>query len=105
VHCDTSLVDTTETLAFIADEDVSVVFKFPLPPRAAVYGLTATIGDRTIKTEVKPKAAAQAEFNAAVQQGHTAVMAKQEETTQVRAGQLLLHPRLQPAMLAVRHLL
>jgi hypothetical protein len=53
-----------------------------------VYGLTATIGDRTIKTEVKPKAEAQAEFNAAVQQGHTAVMAKQEETTQVRAGQL-----------------
>lgn len=83
VHCDTGFADTTETFAFISDEDVSVVFKFPLPPRSAVYKLEATIGDRTVVTEIKPKQEAQATFDHAVSQGNTAVIAKQEESSQI----------------------
>jgi hypothetical protein len=30
----------------------SVTFKFPLPPRSAVYKLEARIGDRTITSQV-----------------------------------------------------
>lgn len=60
-----------------------MVFKFPLPPRAAVHKLCARVGDRTITTEVKQKEEAREEFRAAVQQGHTAVIAQQEHSTQI----------------------
>jgi hypothetical protein len=68
----------------------SVTFKFPLPPRSAVYKLVATIGDRVVTAEVKPKAQALADFNDAVGSGHTAVMAKQEDASQVSC--LTHHP-------------
>jgi hypothetical protein len=60
-----------------------VVFRFPLPPRAAVHCLTARVGERTITTEVKPKEEAREEFATALSQGHTAVLAQGEASTQV----------------------
>lgn len=38
----------------------------------------ARIGDRTIVTQVKKKAEAQVEYDTATNQGHTAVLVKQE---------------------------
>eukprot|EP00197_Chlamydomonas_leiostraca_P001252 CAMPEP_0202885282 /NCGR_PEP_ID=MMETSP1391-20130828/41582_1 /ASSEMBLY_ACC=CAM_ASM_000867 /TAXON_ID=1034604 /ORGANISM="Chlamydomonas leiostraca, Strain SAG 11-49" /LENGTH=1167 /DNA_ID=CAMNT_0049568525 /DNA_START=90 /DNA_END=3594 /DNA_ORIENTATION=- len=83
IHCDTAFAATTETFTFLSDEDVSVVFKFPLPPRAAVHRLTARIGERVVVTEVKPKEEAREEYATAVSQGHTAVLAQGEASSQV----------------------
>jgi hypothetical protein len=35
--CDAGVCDTVERLSYVADADVSASFRFPLPPRAAVY--------------------------------------------------------------------
>jgi hypothetical protein len=42
-----------------------------------LYRFEATIGDRVVKTKTKRKSEAVAEYNTAMQQGHTAVIAKQ----------------------------
>lgn len=44
-----------------------------------MHRFTATIGDRTVVTETKRKHAAKEEFDAAVQQGHTAVHLQQQQ--------------------------
>lgn len=77
VYAEHGFCEVQETLTYLADEDVTARFIFPLPPRAAVYRFTATIGDRKVVTEVKRKAEAQAEYDSAVRQGHTAVQMQQ----------------------------
>lgn len=37
VYAEIGFCDTVETMAFISDMDCSVSFKFPLPPKSAVY--------------------------------------------------------------------
>lgn len=59
VYAEYGFCEVQEELAYVADQDCTVRFVFPLPPRSAVYKFTATIGDRKIATEVKRKAAAQ----------------------------------------------
>ncbi|KAG2492817.1 hypothetical protein HYH03_008975 [Edaphochlamys debaryana] len=84
IHADASFSDTKETLSYIADVDCTAVFKFPLPPRAAVYRFRAVIGDREVTTKVKPRAEAREEYDIAVSQGHSAVhMAQQEKGASV----------------------
>lgn len=68
----------TEELSYVADQDCTARFVFPLPPRSAVHSFEATIGDRKIVTEVKSKDKAQKEFDEAVSQGHSAVQMKQQ---------------------------
>mmetsp|Transcript_20822 Transcript_20822/g.45542 ORF Transcript_20822/g.45542 Transcript_20822/m.45542 type:complete len:577 (+) Transcript_20822:96-1826(+) len=79
VHAADGFCDVQESLFYIADKDSTVRFVFPLPPRAAVYRFKATIGDREVITEVKRKESAQDDYDAAVSQGHTAVLMKQEK--------------------------
>ncbi|KXZ47715.1 hypothetical protein GPECTOR_33g597 [Gonium pectorale] len=42
VYADACFADTKETLSYISDVDCTAVFRFPLPPRAAVYSLYGT---------------------------------------------------------------
>lgn len=42
VYCDAGFADTSEELHYVSDVDCSVVFKFPLPPRAAIYRCAST---------------------------------------------------------------
>ena len=37
VFCDLGFEETTEELAYLANADCNVAFKFPLPPRSAVF--------------------------------------------------------------------
>ena len=37
LHCDLGYAETTEELSYVADADCSVVFRFPLPPRSAIF--------------------------------------------------------------------
>lgn len=81
VLCDLTVADTVERLTYVAgSQSVSSTFKFPLPPRSAVYRFKATIGDREVVTEVKPKEQAEEEFGLAVAQGHSAVLMKEEKS-------------------------
>ncbi|KAG2443262.1 hypothetical protein HYH02_009335 [Chlamydomonas schloesseri] len=79
VYAAASFSDTKETLSYVSDAECSAVFRFPLPPRAAVYRFRAVFGDREVVTKVKPRAAAREEFDLAVSQGHSAVHMSQHE--------------------------
>ena len=37
MHCDLGFEETTEEFTYLADADCSVGFKFPLPPRSAIF--------------------------------------------------------------------
>ncbi|WP_211333658.1 marine proteobacterial sortase target protein [Sinobacterium caligoides] len=54
------------------------VYVFPLPDRAAVNYLKATVGDRVIEAEVKEKGEAKAIYQRAKQQGRLAAMTEQQ---------------------------
>lgn len=77
VCVDACYADTCETFSYASDFDCTATFKFPLPPRSAVYSFKARIGDREVVTQVKPKAQAQEEYRLAVEQGHSAVLMAQ----------------------------
>ncbi|KAG2497307.1 hypothetical protein HYH03_004890 [Edaphochlamys debaryana] len=79
IHADACFADTTETLSYVADEDCTAVFRFPLPPRAAVYRFRAVMGDNEVVTRVKPRSEAREEYQLAVSQGHSAVHMSQHE--------------------------
>ncbi|GAX83003.1 hypothetical protein CEUSTIGMA_g10430.t1 [Chlamydomonas eustigma] len=79
VYAEQSVCEVTEEFCYLSDEDCIAKFIFPLPSRSAVYKFTAIVGDKNIVTEVKRKEQAEDDYNAAVQQGHTAVhMQKQK---------------------------
>ncbi len=54
------------------------VFVFPLPDNASVYGLTMTVGERTIVGKVKPKAEARKTYQAAKVSGRQAANVEQQ---------------------------
>lgn len=54
------------------------VFVFPLPEKASVYGLTMTVGERTIVGEVQPKAEARKTYEKARSAGQSAANVEQQ---------------------------
>lgn len=54
------------------------VFVFPLPEKASVYGLTMTVGERTIVGEVQPKAEARKTYEQARSAGQSAANVEQQ---------------------------
>lgn len=54
------------------------VFVFPLPEKASVYGLTLTVGERTIVGKVQPRAEARQTYQKARDAGHHAVNVEQQ---------------------------
>ncbi|MFW8592536.1 marine proteobacterial sortase target protein [Glaciecola sp. 2405UD65-10] len=67
----------TQVFANSSNEDVSGVYVFPLPHDAAVDGLVMTIGDRTIRGEIKEKQLAKKAFDKAKAQGKRASLLSQ----------------------------
>jgi Ca-activated chloride channel family protein len=59
-------------------ETLRVTYKMPLPADGAVSGYEFTIGARTIKGHVEPKAAAREKFEAALLDGRTAALLEQQ---------------------------
>ncbi|CAF5017067.1 unnamed protein product [Rotaria sp. Silwood1] len=76
--------DVTITQIFHNDENVPVeaVYCFPIEEQAAVYSFVARTSDREIVAQLKEKAEAQRDYNAALQQGHGAYLLEQDEKSQ-----------------------
>ena len=62
-----------------------------------MHSFEATIGDRKVVTQTKRKAEAEQEYSHAVQQGHTAVLAKQVRLTALQGRTLTRHLSTQPS--------
>ena len=54
------------------------VFVFPLPEKASVYGLTMTVGERTIEGQIQPRAEARNTYQQAKQAGRHAATVEQQ---------------------------
>lgn len=73
------LAETTLSRRFRNTSDAwrEGVFVFPLPEKASVYGLTMTVGERTIVGEVQPKAEARKTYEKARSAGQSAANVEQ----------------------------
>lgn len=69
----------TQTFENDHDEPLHLTYKMPLPADGAVSGYAFEIGERTVKGDVRPKAQARADFEAALAQGKTAGILEQEK--------------------------
>lgn len=74
------LAETTLSRRFRNTSDAwrEGVFVFPLPEKASVYGLTMTVGERTIVGEVQPKAEARKTYEKARSAGQSAANVEQQ---------------------------
>ena len=70
-------VKSYQTYENTSDEPVNAQYVFPGSTRAAVYGMTMKIGNRTIQAKIKEKQEAQEQFDQAVQEGKTASLLQQ----------------------------
>src|SRR5207342_1045486 len=55
-------VTTEQHYANTSDQDLEVVYTFPVPPRAVLLGLEFTLGERTLIGAVKAKQKADQEY-------------------------------------------
>ena len=53
MHCELGFEETTEEFTYLADADCSVAFKFPLPPRSAVFRCRTSLELRTELSRAK----------------------------------------------------
>ena len=71
----------TQTFGYSAkecDKVLEAVYRFPLPGDAAVTGITVRFGDVVLQAELKERAHAEAEYEAAKQEGKQATLATRE---------------------------
>jgi Ca-activated chloride channel family protein len=61
-----------------SSETIEAVYTFPLPAHAAVNDMTLTVGDRVVKSKIKPREEAQALYEAARARGQVAGLLDQE---------------------------
>lgn len=75
------------------DEVIEATYIFPLPDRAAVTAFTLRVADRTIEAQLKERAAARADYDKAISQGHRAAIAEEERSGvfTLRVGNLPPH--------------
>ncbi|MCA9542736.1 MAG: AgmX/PglI C-terminal domain-containing protein [Myxococcales bacterium] len=71
-------VDVTQTFVNDHDAPIEAVYVFPLPENSAVDDMIITVGDRTIRAQIKERKAARLTYEAAKQAGHTAALLEQE---------------------------
>lgn len=71
----------TQTFGYRAqecDKVLEALYRFPLPGDAAVTGVTVRFGDVTLQAELKERTRAEADYEAAKQQGRQATLATRE---------------------------
>ncbi len=82
VHADVAgfmaSVQVTQTFVNPFDQTIEAVYVFPLPERAAIYGLTMKVGDRVIVGKVKEREEARRIYEQAKAEGKTAALLDQE---------------------------
>ncbi|GGL19311.1 VIT domain-containing protein [Mangrovihabitans endophyticus] len=84
--------DTVVTTEFVNVHDVPLeaTYVFPLPDRAAVTGMSMTAADRTVRAELRERAAAREAYDRALDAGHRAAIAEEErpDVFTMRVGNL-----------------
>jgi hypothetical protein len=76
IHPVLATIELTQTFVN-GDELADVTYHAPIHPDWAVRAVTMTCDDRTIRTIVLPEQKAQETFDAAKEEGHTAILAKE----------------------------
>ncbi|NOX53897.1 MAG: VWA domain-containing protein [Planctomycetes bacterium] len=72
------------------NDSLEATYIFPLPDRGAVTSFTMRVGERRIEAELKERAAARADYDRAIENGHRAAIAEEERsgTFTVRVGNI-----------------
>lgn len=80
-HLERALAHIELVQRFRNPEEINVeaVYTFPLPVEAVLLGLSVRIADRTLVGKVAPREHAEAQYEQALSDGHTAVMLEQVE--------------------------
>ena len=71
-------VEVTQTFENPYNDPLEAIYVFPLPDEAAVDDMEITIGDRTIRGDIKRREEAQAIYEQAIEEGRTAGLLEQE---------------------------
>jgi Ca-activated chloride channel family protein len=84
-------VQLEQTFVNSAAEPIEATYLFPLPDRAAVTRFELRVGERLIEGVLKERAAARAEYDAALATGHRAAIAEENrpDVFSLRVGNLL----------------
>jgi Ca-activated chloride channel homolog len=71
-------VTVTQTYANVGEKPINAEYIFPASTRAAVHGMTMTIGQHVIKAKIKERQQAKKEFEAAKEEGKSASLLQQQ---------------------------
>jgi Ca-activated chloride channel homolog len=71
-------VTVTQTYANVGEKPINAEYIFPASTRAAVHGMTMTIGQHVIKAKIKERQQAKKVFEAAKQEGKSASLLQQQ---------------------------
>jgi Ca-activated chloride channel family protein len=71
-------VQVTQVYKNEGDKTLEAIYIFPASTRAAVYGMTMTIGERTIHAEIQKREAARKAYESAKNAGKTASLLEQQ---------------------------
>lgn len=82
------VADVTVTQFYKNDGDLTLEaeYVFPGSEKGAVYGMTMTVGERVIEAKVKTKSEARADYEVAVEEGKTASLLEQEQSSYFRTS-------------------
>lgn len=72
-------VRVTQVYENRGDRPVEAVYVFPASSRASVHAVTMTIGDRVVRAQLRERAQARREYDAARAQGRTATLLEQQD--------------------------
>ena len=84
-------VDVTQVYANDGDTTLEAVYIFPMSTRAAVNGMTMTVGERVIEATIRERDAAREEYEDALDNGQTASLLEQHRPNvfQMNVGNIL----------------
>ncbi len=71
-------VKITQVYMNKGEKPIEAIYVFPASTKAAVYGLTMKIGDRTLKAEIQEKSKARETYNQAKEEGKSASLLEQQ---------------------------
>ena len=71
-------VRVTQVYRNEGEKTLEAIYVFPASTRAAVYGMTMTIGDRTIKARIREREQARLDYEQAKQEGKSASLLEQQ---------------------------
>src|SRR5262245_41609868 len=84
-------IELTQEFRNPHDVPLEATYIFPLPDRAAVTAMTLTAADRTIRAQLKERAAARKDYDDAIAAGQRAAIAEEErpDVFTMRVGNIL----------------